>query len=77
MVSFIAFEILAQPEITKKLQPSHLIVRNKVSYRVTHHVVQNLPLTAKQKLHFGLAWLGLARPKRNFCFEVNGRFWTT
>ena len=36
-------------------------------YRVTHQVVQNLPLPSKQK----------ARPKRNFCFEVNGRFCTT
>ena len=24
-----------------------------------------------------LFWPGLARPKRNFCFEVNERFWTT
>ena len=32
-------------------------------YRVTHQVVQTLPLTSKQK------W--------NFCFGVNGRFCTT
>ena len=38
------------------------------SYRVTHHVVQNLPLTSKQKFRLGLA---------NFRFEVNRRFWTT
>ena len=25
-------------------------------YRVTHHVVQNLPLTSKQKFRFGMAW---------------------
>ena len=29
-----------------------------IKYRVTHHVVQNLPLTSKQKFHFGLAWPG-------------------
>ena len=43
-------------------------------YRVTHHVVQNLPLTSKHKFRFGLARPGQARQKRNFCFEVNGRF---
>ena len=31
-------------------------------YRVTHHDVQNLPLTSKQKFCFGLAWTGLAWP---------------
>ena len=24
-----------------------------------------------------LAWPGQARPKQNFCFEINGRFWTS
>ena len=28
------------------------------NYRVTHQVVQNLPLTSKHKFWFGLAWLG-------------------
>ena len=46
-------------------------------YRVTHQFVTNLPLTSKQKFCFCLAWPGQARPKRNFCFEVNGRFPTT
>ena len=46
-------------------------------YRVTHHVVQNLPLTSKQKFLFGLASPDLARRKRNFCFEVNWRFATS
>ena len=39
--------------------------------------VQNLPLTSKLKFRFGLACLGLSRPIRNFCFEVNRRFWTS
>ena len=43
-----------------------------VQGRVTYHVAQNLLLTSKQKLRFGLACPGLARPKQNFCFEVNG-----
>ena len=38
-------------------------------YRVTIPLVQNLPLTSKQK-----ARPGQARPKQSFCFEVNGRF---
>ena len=46
-------------------------------YRVTIQLVQNLPLTTKQKLRFGLTRPGKARPKRHFCFEVNGRFCTT
>ena len=45
-------------------------------YRVTHHVVQNLPLTSKQKFSFRLARPGQARPKRNFSFAVNRRFCT-
>ena len=48
-----------------------------VFYRMTHQVVQILPLTSKQKFCFGLAWPGLARPKLNFCFEIPGRFCTT
>ena len=47
------------------------------TYRVTIPLVQNLQLTSRQKFRFGLACSGLARPKRNFCFEVNGRFGTT
>ena len=46
-------------------------------YGVAHQVVMNLPLTSKQKFRFGLACLGLARPKWNFCYDVNGRFVTT
>ena len=46
-------------------------------YRVTIQLVANLPLTSKQKFHFGLACPSLARPKWNFCFEVNGRFATS
>ena len=46
-------------------------------YRVTIQLVQNLPLTSKQKFLFCLDWPGLARPKRNFCFKVNGRFCTS
>ena len=42
-------------------------------YRVTHLLVQNLPLTSKEKFRFGLACPGLARPKRNFSY---GRFCT-
>ena len=43
-------------------------------YRVTIQLVQNLPLTSKHKFHFGMDWPGLARPKLNFCFDINGRF---
>ena len=39
--------------------------------------VTNLPLTSKQKFRFGLVCPGQARLKRNFCFDVNGRFVTT
>ena len=46
-------------------------------YRVNIQLVANLPLTSEQKFRFGLAWPGLARPKRNFCSEVNGRFATS
>ena len=31
----------------------------------------------KKKFRFGLAWPDLARQKWNFCFEVNGRCWTS
>ena len=63
----------------------HLKVQNmlsyfygpKLMYRVTIQLVANLPLTSKQKFCFGLAWPGLARPKRNLCSEVNGRFATS
>ena len=37
-------------------------------YKVTHHVVQNLLLTSKQKFHFGLAWHGLAWPGQSGTF---------
>ena len=46
-------------------------------YRVTILLVQNLPLTSNHKFLFGLARSGKARPKRDFCFEVKGRFWTS
>ena len=52
-----------------QLLPNHI-------YRVTEQLVKNLPLTSEQKFRFGLACPDLARPKRNFCFEVNGRFCT-
>ena len=42
---------------------------------VTHQVVANLLLISKYKFRFGPAFL--AWPKRNFCFDVNGRFVTT
>ena len=45
-------------------------------YRVTITLVQNLLLTSKPKFRFGLARAGQGRPKRNFWFEVNGRFRT-
>ena len=48
-----------------------------MKYRVTIQLVANLPLTLKLKFRFGLACPGLARPKWNFCFEVNGRFATS
>ena len=43
-------------------------------YRVTHHVVKNLPLISKQKFRFGLSLSGQARPKQNFCFDDNRRY---
>ena len=46
-------------------------------YRVIIQLVANLPLTSEQKFRFGLARPGQAGPKRNFCFEVNGRFATS
>ena len=46
-------------------------------YRVTIQLVQNLRLTSRQKFRFGLVCPGLARPKRNFCLEVNWRFCTS
>ena len=49
----------------------------RLIYRVTGQLVQNLPLTSKQKFRFGLARPGQARPKRNFYFEVNSRFCTS
>ena len=48
----------------KALSQPSLNIRYKL-YRVTHLVVQNLPLTSKQKFHFGLAWPGHARPGQN------------
>ena len=32
-----------------------------LQYRVTEQLVQNLPLTSKQKFLFGLAWPGRAK----------------
>ena len=51
--------------------------KRKTMYRVTIQLMANLPLTSKVKFCFGLACPGLARPKWNFCFEVNGRFATS
>ena len=42
-------------------------------YRATEKLDPNLPLMSKQKFQFGLAYPDLASPKRNFCFDVNGR----
>ena len=49
------------------------------TYRVTNQVQvePNLPLTSKQKLRFSLSRSGQARLKRNFCFDVKGRFGST
>ena len=58
-------------------QNGHALHVWSTAYRVTHQVVTNLPLTSKQKFRFSLARPGQARPKQNFCFEVNGRFITT
>ena len=44
---------------------------------MTIQLVQNLLLTSRQKFRFGLARPGQARPKRNFCLEVNWRFCTS
>ena len=55
-------------------QKGHKILQ-LCKYRVTIPLVQNLLLTSKQK--FRLACPGLARPKRNFCFSVNGKFSTS
>ena len=41
------------------------------NYRVTHQVVQNLPLTSKHKFRFGLAWLGQSG---TFVFKSMGGF---
>ena len=46
-------------------------------YRVTIPLVQNLQLTSRQKFRFGLARPGQAKPKRNFCLEINWRFCTS
>ena len=43
-------------------------------YRVTIPLVQNLPLNSEHMCRFGLSRPRQARPKRNFCFEVNRRF---
>ena len=52
--------------------------KNPVSiYRVTIQLVANLLLTSEQKFGLGLARPEQARPKRNFCLEVNGRFATS
>ena len=50
---------------------------NLVTYGATNLVDSNLPLTSKLKFRIGLANPDLARPKRNFCFDVNGRFEST
>ena len=52
------------------------VAHDPSQYRVTIHLVQNLPLTLKQKFSFGLVRPGQARPTRNLRFEVNGRFCT-
>ena len=52
-------------------------MRQMGKYRVTEQLVQNFPLTSGQKFRFGLACPVLARPKWNFCFELNGKFCTS
>ena len=42
-------------------------------YRGTYLLDSNLPLTSKDKFRIGLACPALARPKRNFWFDVNRR----
>ena len=42
------------------------------TYRVTHHVVQNLLLTSKQKFGFGLAWPGLAKAELDVLKSTGG-----
>ena len=63
-----------ESEIDKKEGEGHVHVRMEMDYRVTIPLVQNLPLTSKQKFRFGLAMPGQIRPKRNSSFEDNGRF---
>ena len=41
-------------------------ITSKRIYRVTIQLMANLPLISKRKFRFGLAWCGLAMPKRNF-----------
>ena len=63
--------------VGKKVSRQNIYIgyeNNNVGYRVTIPLVQNLPLTTKQKFRFDLGRPGEARPKRNFCFEVNRRF---
>ena len=53
------------------------LINKRNFYRVTEQLVQNTPLSSKQKFRFGLARPGQARLKRNYCFEFNGRFCTS
>ena len=61
-------------EVRSSVKFRHLFKNVGRLYRATQHVGSNLPLTPKQKFRFGLACPDLARPKQNFCFDVNGRF---
>ena len=76
-------EIKLDPNMPHTSSMKQKGIRIKVSllfrarYRVTIQLVGNLPLTSKQKFHFGLARPGQARPKRNLSFEVNRRFVTS
>ena len=49
------------------------IPRYKLQGDTVHCLKPPVDLKTK-KFHFGLARPGQARPKRNFCTEVNGRF---
>ena len=62
--------------LVTRLQVHLEVIQEQIvtKYRVTIPLVQNLPLTSKQTFRFGLGRIGQARPKRNFCFEVNGKF---
>ena len=70
-----SLQLHAAAKLFEKGWRYNMVIRNV--YRVTIPLVKNLQLTSRQKFRFGLACPGLARPKRNFCLEVNWRFCTS